>query len=80
VTELGNDSFGREVRSRYGDQNFEFSKPIAVNSEEAAEKEDSLPSELNINEDLATFINEKIKENSAFLDNLTHYGHKKITG
>ena len=55
ATSLESESIGKEITNRYSSQNFEFAKPIAVNSEETAEQ--SLPSELDIQENSADYLN-----------------------
>jgi hypothetical protein len=43
-TQLGDDSIGREIRSRFGCKSFDYPKPISANTETAEKEEDSVPS------------------------------------
>lgn len=52
---------------------------MAAGAESAENEEDNIPSEIEISEDLALFINLKIQEDPSFIDKLTHYGQAKIT-
>lgn len=75
-----NDEIGQRIKGRYCSQNFNYSRPTTLTSNNAQQaSEDTTPTELTVDPSLETYLNGKLKANPQFIRQLNDYALSKIS-
>lgn len=75
-----NDEISKRIKGRYCSQNFNYSRPTTLTSNNAQQaNEDTTPTELNVDSTIETYLNGKLNVNPQFIRQLNDYALSKIS-